>query len=141
MLSPQNGFIESLGLHADDLTNQREYIRTVREGIPGDVVRRTVKIFNNRELIVRILRTTSSNLSRYYRIKKMNRVDSEEMLDTIRLYFQALGVFGEMDKVKEWVKTSTPALAGETPEALFDTFEGRNLISQILRKIEYGEFT
>jgi len=141
MFLPQNGLIASLGLHAGDLTNQREYIRTVREGIPGDVVKRTIKAFDNRELIIRILHTTSSNLSRYYRIKKMNRVNSEEMLDTIRLYSQAVDIFGDMEKVKEWLKTSIPALTGETPEALLDTFEGRHLVSQILRKIEYGEFT
>ncbi len=141
MPTSHNGFFASLGLRADDLSCQGKYIRTVRKGISGEVVKRAVKVFDNRELIVRILGTTSSNLSRYYRVKKMSRVDSEEMLDTIRLYSQAVRVFGNMDKTKEWMKTLIPALAGEAPEALLDTFEGRNWVSQVLRKIEYGEFT
>ena len=140
MSNTQNALIASLGLRAVELSNQGEYIRAVREGIPGIVVKRAVKIFDNRELIVRILGTTSSNLSRYYRVKKMSRGDSEEMLDIIRLYNQAVHVFGDMEKTKEWIKTSVPALAGEKPEALLDTFEGRKWVSQVLRKIEYGEF-
>lgn len=140
MSNTQNALIASLGLRAVELTNQGEYIRTIREGIPGSVVKRAVKIFDNRELIVRILGTTSSNLSRYYRVKRMSRGDSEEILDTIRLYNQAVHVFGDMEKTKEWIKTSVPALAGEKPEALLDTFEGRKWVSQVLRKIEYGEF-
>ncbi|MBF0266682.1 MAG: DUF2384 domain-containing protein [Gammaproteobacteria bacterium] len=141
MDNSSNSLFASLGLPDFDLTNQTSYIQFVRNGIPGNVVKRAVNIFGNRDLFVRILGTTSSNLSRYYRVKKMNRVDSEEMLDTIRLYEQAIRVFGDMDKVKEWINTPLPVFSGEAPEALFDTFEGRNWVSQILRKIEYGEFS
>ncbi len=140
MTDTQNEILASLGLNVDKLANPGKYIRTIREGISGDVVKRAVKIFDNRELIVRILGTTSSNLSRYYRVKKMNRGDSEEILDTIRFYNQAMNVFGNLEKTRTWIKTSTPALAGEKPEALLDTFEGRKWVSQVLRKIEYGEF-
>lgn len=140
MTAPQNQLLASLGLPSDALTNQVKYIHVVREGISGEVVKRAVRILGNRELFVRLLDTTSSNLSRYYRIKKMNRVDSEEMLDTIRLYEQACRIFGNMDKTKEWIQTPLSVFNGERPEALFDTFEGRNWISQVLRKIEHGEF-
>lgn len=136
----QNGLLASLGLPADALTNQVKFIHFVREGISGEVVKRAVQLLGNRDLIVRILGTTSSNLSRYYRLRRMNRVDSEGMLDTIRLYMQALDVFGEMDKVQEWMHTPLPVFSGERPESLLDTFEGREWVSQVLRKIEYGEF-
>lgn len=141
MIADQKRLITSLGLCMDTLSNQAAYIRCVREGIPGVVVKKAVKLFDNRDLFVRILNTTSSNLSRYYRVKRMKPVESEEMLDTIRLYDQAIRIFGDMEKAKEWVKTPVPALSGERPEALFDTFEGRHWVSQVLRKIEYGEFT
>jgi putative toxin-antitoxin system antitoxin component (TIGR02293 family) len=140
MTTSQNQLLASLGLPPDALTNQVKYIHAVREGISGEVVKRAVKILGNRDLFVRLLDTTSSNLSRYYRIKNMSRVDSEEMLDTIRLYDQAYRLFGDMDKTKEWIQTPLAVFNGERPEALFDTFEGRNWISRVLRKIEYGEF-
>lgn len=136
----QDELFTSLGLPADSLTNQIQFIHLVREGMSGKVVKRAVQILDNRELFVRILDTTSGNLNRYYRLKKMTRKNSEEMLDTIRLYGQAAQVFGELEKAKEWIKTPIPALSGDKPEALFDTFEGRHWVSQVLRKIEYGEF-
>jgi len=137
----QNDLLADLGIDAAALDNPAEYIRSVREGISGNVVKRTVKVFDNRDIVVRILDTTSSNLNRYYRRKKMSRGDSEEILDTIRLYRQASCVFGGIDKAKEWMKSSIPALAGDKPENLLDTFEGRGWVGQTLRKIEYGEFT
>lgn len=140
MTTTTNSLYTSLGIPEEFLTNQAQFIRFVREGVPGVVVKRAVQIFDNRELFVRILGTTSSNLNRYYRVKNMSRENSEEMLDTIRLYGQATQVFGDLEKAKKWIKTSIPALSCEKPEALFDTFEGRHWVSQILRKIEYGEF-
>ncbi len=139
-MTAQNDLFASLGLPAETFTNPAEFIRHTREGISGEVVKRAVKILGNRELFVRILDTTSSNLSRYYRRRRMNRVDSEETLDTLRLYGEAVKVFGDLDKASEWIRSPIPALAGERPETLFDTFEGRHWVAQTLRKIEHGEF-
>ena len=141
MAQAQNEILQQLGLRNESLDDRTEYIRSVREGISGDVVRRTIKLFDNRDLVVKILRTTSGNLSRYYRKKNMNLVDSEEILDTIRLYRKASHIFGGVEKAKEWVKSPIPALAGERPEDLLDTFEGRRWVSQTLSKIEFGEFS
>mgnify|MGYP005862991173 CR=1 FL=1 len=140
MATQQNRLLSSLGLPDDVLNNQAKFIHFVREGISGEVVKHAVKLLGNRDLIVRILGTTSSNLSRYYRVRRMNQVDSEEMLDTLRLYAQALDVFGDIDKVSEWMRTPLPVFSGESPESLLDTFEGREWVSQVLRKITYGEF-
>ncbi len=140
MATVKSGFLISLGIPGDSLANQIQFIQLVREGVPGEVVKRAVQAFDARELFVRILGTTSSNLSRFYRVKKMSRENSEEMLDTIRLYGQAEEGFGDLEKAIEWIKSPLPALSGEKPEALFDTFEGRRWVSQVLRKIEYGEF-
>ncbi len=132
---------ERLHISAEVLSNQAEYISTVRSGIPGNVVKRAIEIIGNRELFVRLLNTTSANLSRYYRKKNLNRVDTEEVLDSIRVFAQALKIWGDIDTAKTWLNTPIPALAGEIPANLFDTFEGRNWVRQVLRKIEFGEFT
>jgi putative toxin-antitoxin system antitoxin component (TIGR02293 family) len=140
MSASQHKLLSELGISPDSLNDKIEYIRSVREGLSGLVVKNTVKLLENRELVVRILGTTSSNLNRYYRVKNMSRTDSEEMLDTIRLYDKAARVFGSMEQAKEWIKSPIPALSGEKPEDLFDTFEGRKWVAQVLGKIEYGEF-
>ncbi|VAW84839.1 hypothetical protein MNBD_GAMMA18-922 [hydrothermal vent metagenome] len=133
--------IKSLGIHSEAFNSQATFIRTVRAGIPGGVVKRVINAFNNRELIARILDISVSNLSRIYRVKHMSRTDSEELLDTIRIYRQAIEVFGCKEKAIEWIKTPLSVLSGESPEALFDTFEGRQWVAQVLRKIQYGEFS
>ena len=133
--------IESFDIQAEAFTNQAAFIRTVRAGVPGGVVRSVIKAFNNRELIARVLDISASNLSRVYRVKHMSRTDSEELLDMIRIYRQAIAVFGSTEKAIEWIKTPLSALSGESAEDLFDTFEGRQWVAQALRKIEYGEFS
>ncbi len=139
-MSPQASLLVSLGINENQLDDPAAYIKAVRSGLSGELVRRAVKIFGNRELFVRILGTTSSNLSRFYRLKKMSPSASEEMLDTIRLFKQAVALFGDIESAKEWLNTPVPALKGEKPVSLLDTYEGRRWVSQVLRKIEYGEF-
>ncbi len=136
----QHDLAKSLHIPINVLNNQAEYISTVRAGISGDVVRKAIEIIGNRELFVRLLNTTSANLNRYYRKQTLNRIDTEEVLDTIRVFAQALQVWGDTDTAKTWLNTPVPALSGEKPVNLFDTFEGRNWVRQTLNKIEYGEF-
>ncbi len=139
-MSPHASLLVSLGIDENQLDDPAAYIKAVRSGLPGELVKRAVKILDNRELFVRILGTTSSNLSRFYRLKKMTPSASEEMLDTIRLFKQAVELFEDIESAKEWLNTPVPALKGEKPVSLLDTYEGRRWVSQLLRKIEYGEF-
>lgn len=136
-----NDIAQSLGVQPEAFTDKATYIRSVREGVPGTVVKSLIKLFNNRDLIVRVLNTSSANLSRIYQVKHMSPRVSEEVLDMIRLYKQAIAIFGTKESAIEWIKTPNTALAGDSPEALFDTFEGRQWVSQTLRKIEHGEFS
>ena len=39
---------------------------------------------------------------------------------------------------KKWFNTPLTALSGEKPVAFFDTFEGREWVSQILREITHS---
>ena len=133
--------IKQFNISVATLNNQAEYIRTVRDGIPGTTVKNAIQVFGNRELFIRLFDTTSANLSRYYHKKKLNRIDTEELLDTLRVFLEAVTIWGDIDQARDWLNTSVPALAGEKPINLFDTFEGRNWVRQILRKIQSGEFS
>ena len=137
----QLDILRELNIPPNALSNKAEYIRTVRQGLPGVAVKSAIKILGNRELFVRLFDTTSSNLNRVYRKKNLCREDSEELLDTLRVFIEAQQVWGDDDSVREWLDSSVPALNGATPLELFDTFEGRNWVRQVLRKIEHGEFT
>ena len=141
METAESAFFRHLNIPPDALRDQVTFISTVRSGIPGQVVREAIELFGNRELFVRLLHTSSANLNRYYRRKSLDAVDSEEILDTLRVYFEASRIWGSHEAAREWLHAPVPALLGERPVNLFDTFEGRQWVRQVLRKIEYGEFT
>jgi len=141
MIATQNSLYSSLGLPADAFTNHVKYIRLVRDGVSGTVVKRAIDILGNRDLFARVLDTTPNNLSRYYRRKKISRADGEDLLDTIRLFHQAIQLFGNLESAQEWIQSPIPALSGERPLSLLYTFEGRKWVTKTLRKIESGEFS
>lgn len=137
-----NGVVATLGLPGDVYTDPVSFIKTVREGLPGLVLKRVVERLSvDRDVFVRLLETDSGNLHRFYKRKALGRAQSEEVLDTVKLYVEAGKVFGDHEVVQEWLRTEVPALAGSRPVDLLDTFAGRELVRQVLRKISYGEFS
>jgi putative toxin-antitoxin system antitoxin component (TIGR02293 family) len=134
-------FLDEFPIPPSALSDRADYIRLVRAGIPGEVVRKAVDLLGNREMFVRLLHTSSANLSRFYRRKALDPVASEEILDVLRLYAEAARIWGDLDTANAWLDTPVPALAGDKPLQLFDTFEGRSWVRAVLRKIEFGEFT
>ncbi|MFO8003543.1 antitoxin Xre/MbcA/ParS toxin-binding domain-containing protein [Thioalkalivibrio sp.] len=133
--------LDELPIPASALSDQADYIRLVRTGIPGEVVKKAVALLGNREMFVRLLHTSSANLSRFYRRKALDPVATEEVLDVLRLYAEATRIWGDLDSANAWLDTPVAALAGEKPLQLFDTFEGRKWVREVLRKIAFGEFT
>ena len=61
-------------------------------------------------------------------------------MDTLRVFATAAAAFGGLERAQSWLDTGLPALGGDRPIDLCDTFEGRRLVREILRKVEYGEF-
>lgn len=122
--------------------DRSEYIKTVRHGIQGSVIKEAIAAMGGkRDVFLRILEVDSSNLSRYYRKKALARKDSEEVLDTLRVYREAVKVFGDEEVARDWLETPVMALSGSKPIDMFDTSEGRSLVRSTLRKIEHGEFS
>lgn len=125
--------------------DKAEFIRVVRRGVPGVVIRDAIHSMGEsrelRELFITLLETTSGNLHRYYKRAALSRADSEEVLDTLRMLHHACEVFDDLATARDWLTCPVPALAGETPLALSDTFQGRKMVMEALRKIEFGEFS
>ncbi len=132
--------IQGIKVPAAVFSDHETFIETTRKGLPGKIVKQAVDALGHRDLFVRLLETTTGNLNRFYRRKTLNIYHSEGILDTLRVFSKANSVFGDPDVAKEWIDTAIPALGGQKPISLCDTFEGRNLVQVALRKIEYGEF-
>ena len=123
------------------LEDRGAYIQAVRKGVPGKIVEQAVKTLGERDLFVRLLSTSSGNLNRLYHSKLLTKVQTEGVLDTLKVFQGAIDVFGDENIAKSWLHTAIPALDGELPINLCDTFEGRRLVKEALAAIEYGEFT
>lgn len=133
--------LERVNLSAELLGDSAAVIKTARSGLSGEAIKAVVQNLGERELLLKILDTDTTNVSRLYRQITISKWQSEGILDMLRLYIKAIAVFEEEEIAKEWLHTSIPALAGEKPINLCDTFEGRKLVSNALFQIEYGEFS
>lgn len=122
-------------------TNSFAFIDAVRQGISGSVVRQAVETMDSRDVFLRILGTDSSNISRIYRRKHIDKTDSEEVLDTLRVYFEAVNLFEDEAIAREWLRTPITALSHKAPVDYLDTFEGRSIVRATLARIDQGEFT
>lgn len=132
--------IEGVGVPSAAFVDQATYIRTVRAGLSGEVVKHAIDAIGHRDFFVRLLGTTSGHLSRLYRRKSLGAARTEGLLDTLRLFAAAAAAFGGLERAQDWLGTGLPALGGDRPIDLCDTFEGRRLVREIIRKVEYGEF-
>ena len=135
-------FVDIAGIEVpvDALADQSAFIRAARVGLPGSVVRQAVGVIGHRDLFVRVLGTTPGNLNRCYRRKSLGPTQSEAILDILRVVSQAVATFADRNQAWEWLDTPLPALGDERPIDLCDTFEGRSLVRNAIRRIRYGEF-
>lgn len=133
--------LESVDLSPTLLENRVAYIQAVRQGVSGKLVQQMIQLSGERELFIKLLSTSAANLSRFYRAEPLTKVQSEGVLDTLKVFSQAIDVFGNEEIAKEWLHSRVRALNGEYPIELCDTFEGRSLVRECLQAIEYGEFT
>ena len=132
--------IEGIGVPPAAFVDQAVYIRTVRAGLSGEVVKQAIDTIGHRDFFVRLLGTTSGHPSRLYGRKSLGAARTEGLLDTLRLFTAAAAAFGGLDRAQDWLGTALPALGGDRPIDLCDTFEGRRLVREIILKVEYGEF-
>ena len=132
--------LEAVDVPPAALVDRSAFIHAARAGLPGKVVKQTIDVVGHRELMVGLMGTTSGNLHRVYRRKALSPAQSEVLLDTLRVFLGATDAFGSLERANEWLDAPLPALDGERPADLCDTFEGRRLVQDAIHRIEHGEF-
>ena len=50
-------------------------------------------------------------------------------------------VFGDEEKVRQWINANNTALNNRTPVSFFDTLTGLNMVNDILTRIEEGVYS
>ena len=132
--------IEGIDIPPAVFADRLAFIEAVKSGLSGEVIRQAVDVIGHRDLFVRLFGTTSGNLSRLYRRKTLGEGPSEALLDVLRVVTRAVAVFGTLGQADEWLDAEVGALGGLRPIDLCDTFEGRSLVQDAIRKVECGEF-
>jgi putative toxin-antitoxin system antitoxin component (TIGR02293 family) len=134
--------IRVASLPQEILDDDVAFIRAVRKGIPGQVVREAVALLGgHRELIADLVGTTPGNLHRIYKKQALGKAESEGILDLFRLFAYAKTIFDSDDIVREWLGCEIPALSGSRPIEIMDTFQGRAMVRDVLGRIGHGEFS
>lgn len=126
---------------ANIFENRAAYLQAIKEGVSGKFVEQGIKELDERQLFISVLNTDAPNLNRYYHKPVLNKTDTEGVLDTIKLMKYAVEVFGDYAKAKTWMHDANPSLRSNCPIDLCDTFEGRKLVTETLRKIDFGDFS
>lgn len=133
---------KTIGIEENVFSNKKAYLALIEHGIPGAVVRRTVKQFpQQRQVICRALGTTTNNLSRLYARKVLTPTHTEEMLDVLSVYEMVFKLYEDWSLVEELLSTPIIALNNQPPNELMNTFIGRSMVKEVINKMHYGEFS
>ncbi|MBW4979712.1 antitoxin Xre/MbcA/ParS toxin-binding domain-containing protein [Marinobacter adhaerens] len=131
----------SRGMLEDVLSNPVTFVQWVRRGIPGDWLASLVGETGLEHEIAIALGMTSSQLRAACQADALDARTSENVLDLARLLSYCVSVWESHDQAVEWLSHPVHALADQIPMSLLDTFEGRRWLTEVLYKIEQGDFS
>ena len=142
--SPKNKVLGFLGLPVSQLrvdNSSQAYLTIICGGLPrqslDNLMEKTgMSVYE----MANILNTTDRTLRRYEADVKLNREQSERLVELAQLYVQGEKVFGDPEVFKSWMESEIPALGNKTPKSFLDTSLGINMLLDELTRIEYGVF-
>lgn len=120
--------------------NKRSYLQLVRDGVSGDKVKTLLQWLPElKPVLVIALSISAANISRLYK-GTLPSHQAEPVLDMLQLICRAENLFGA-EMARQWLNSPMPALSGDKPIALFDSFVGRKMVADVLQAIEFGDFS
>lgn len=121
-------------------TNEFETAKHARTGIDVSAFFDLTEVseLSNQELSS-ILDLSFKTIQRYQKEgKKLNAMNSEQLLKLIGLYQKAEQVFGDIGSFNRWLRKPAAGLDNEHPFTFLQTSGGINLVRDELLRIEYG---
>jgi len=142
-IAPQNKVLRFLGISGSQPqsnTNQA-FLSIIRGGLPrhslDSLMEKTeMSIYEMAD----ILNTTDRTLRRYEADVKLNREQSERLVELAQLYTRGEQVFGNAVGFKQWMASEIPSLGNKKPKSFLDTSLGIGLLLDELTRIELGVF-
>lgn len=86
-----------------------------------------------------ILDVSSKTMMRYKKEnKKLNALNSEQVLKIISLYKKGVSVFSSLDSFNRWLRKPSHGLGGQVPLGFLQTSGGIDLVAEEVARIEFG---
>lgn len=124
------------------LTSPAVLIDVIRGGLTGTWLSELLKIADLKPTLAAALGVDSyEDLAALSQVKALSQAQSEAILDTVMVYLRAVEVWESAEAASSWFHAEVPALAGQRPLAIIDTFEGRKWVREVLEKIDTGTFS
>ena len=93
------------------------------------------------EELASYLNVSLKTLMRYRKTKrKLDPLNSEQILKLIALYKNGEEVFGSIDSFNNWLEKPSPAFNNNSPSAFMKTSGGIDLIREEISRIAFGDF-
>lgn len=93
----------------------------------------------SKEELASLLDVSFKTIQRYQKEgKKLNALNSEQLLKMIALYQKAEEVFGTLESFNRWLRKPAVGLGHQEPLQFMQTSGGIDLIYEELQRIEYG---
>lgn len=129
-----------------------ERITLVREGAPAQIVAVLVDAMSiTRERLYRIAGLPRATIDRKVRARaRLNQDETERMIGIARLVGQAERIVkqsGNSDGfdagkwTADWLDRAVPALGGKMPASFMDTAEGREIVSDLLARMQTAAYS
>lgn len=120
--------------------NQYNLVSRAKHGVPVSAFFDLIELSNlTKQELASLLDVSFKTIQRYQKEgKKMNALNSEQLLKMISLYQKAEEVFGSLESFNRWLRKPAAGLGNEIPLSLMETSGGIDLIYDELSRIEYG---
>lgn len=124
-----------------DIMSPTNYSDIIRSGITGEKLKAIIQLTGEKDLIARAIGISSSQLYKSYHAKRLPSQATVNLVATLRLFVHVVNIYDSVNLAKEWIHSQVPALGGQVPANILHTIDGREAITQILRKLELGDYS
>lgn len=116
-----------------------DFIGMLEQGASGAVLKSIVQHIP-RPVVIKAVGSDSTNFSKLFK-RRLSKKQTDEIND-LSLLWQDLQDFFDYnpDFIKQWISAPLPALEGQQPANLMDSFYGRSKVRECLEAMKYGDF-
>lgn len=125
------------------LESNFDFITAADKGVNSQVISNFRKYFNlSLEVTSEMLNISEPTIYRWLKSEKnLDRNSSIKIMEVTSLFLYGIDVFGNKDKLFNWLRLPNIALGGLAPISLIGLPEGISKVRDLLGRIEHGIFS